>query len=156
MVSCGKFNSYFFYKLEFQEIPDKITLPGILIGLIAATAYPALLKETTNFSSFLNSFLGILAGGGSLYLLGFLGEVIFKKQAMGGGDIKLLAMVGAFIGWKLTILAFFLAPFFGVIIGIIAKVKHGKEVNPYGPYLSLGTLLSIFYGEEIIKRIFLI
>jgi len=145
-----------FIDLKFQEIPDVITLPGILIGLGAALFYPPLMGRTEILPSALQSFLGILAGGGSIYALGFVGEIIFKKEAMGGGDVKLLAMIGAFLGWKLAIFVFFLAPFFGAAVGITLKIKEGKEIIPYGPYLSLAAICAMFYGDIILRRLFFI
>ncbi|OGW75284.1 MAG: hypothetical protein A2Z72_00925 [Omnitrophica bacterium RBG_13_46_9] len=145
-----------FIDLEFLEIPDAITLPGIAAGLCLATLYPPLINEVRGVYSFLNSFIGVIAGGGSIYLLGFIGEFIFKKEAMGGGDVKLLAMIGSFIGWKLVILTFFLAPFFGSIVGIALKIKEGKATIPYGPHLSLAALVAVFYGEDILRKFFLL
>ena len=69
---------------------------------------------------------------------------------MGGGDVKLLAMVGAFLGWQMAILAFFIAPFFGAILGIVVKIRTKESVIPYGPFLSLGALISLFWGNKII------
>lgn len=143
-----------FIDLEFQEIPDTITLPGIVAGLGLAALYPPLMGKVSNFSSLLNSILGVIAGGGSVYLSGFIGEFIFKREAMGGGDVKLLAMIGSFIGWKLALFTFFLAPFFGSIVGILLKIREGRDIIPYGPYLSLAAFVALFYGEEILRRLF--
>ncbi|MFH1790515.1 MAG: prepilin peptidase [Candidatus Omnitrophota bacterium] len=142
-----------FIDFERQEIPDIITLPGIAAGLITVFVYPDLLSQARP-QAMLDSFLGVIIGGGSLYALGFLGEIVFKKEAMGGGDIKLLAMIGAFIGWKLCVVTFFLAPFFGSFTGLILKIRDGKEVIPYGPYLSLAALVSVLWGANIIKYFF--
>ncbi|NQT23048.1 MAG: prepilin peptidase [Candidatus Omnitrophica bacterium] len=143
-----------FIDFEHHEIPDIISLPGIAIGLILSFMYPALLSKATGLQAFFDSLIGVIIGGGSLYILGFLGEIVFKKDAMGGGDIKLLAMIGAFLGWKLIILTFFIAPFFGAIAGIILKIKEGGEIIPYGPYLSFASLISLLYGDRIIRIIF--
>ena len=145
-----------FIDLRFHEIPDVITLPGIIIGLILAGLYPPLMGKLKNLPSLLDSLLGVLAGGGSIYLAGFIGEFIFKKESMGGGDVKLLAMIGSFIGWKLALFTFFLAPFFGSVVGIALKVKQGRSVIPYGPHLSLAALVAILYGEEILRKLFLV
>lgn len=142
-----------FVDFERQEIPDVITLPGILIGLVLSCIYPDFLGETRPLA-LLNSFLGVLAGGGSLYLVGFLGELVFRKEAMGGGDVKLLAMVGAFLGWKLALLAFFIAPLFGSFVGIALKMKEGKEMIPYGPYLSLASFIALLWGNDIMNFLF--
>ena len=100
------------------------------------------------------SVLGALAGGASIYIIGFLGELAFKKEAMGGGDVKLMAMIGSFLGWKLVALAFFIAPLFGSIVGIILKIRSGRETIPYGPYLSLAALVAVFFGERIMRLLF--
>ena len=140
-----------FVDFEIQEIPDEISLGGLAVGLILSVAFPSILNEGTRLNGFLNSFLGALAGGGMIYVMGILGEFAFKKEAMGGGDVKLLAMIGSFLGWKLTILTFFIAPVFGAVVGIILKIKEGKDTIPYGPYLSLGAVVAIFFGENILR-----
>jgi len=145
-----------FVDLKIHEIPDEITLSGIALGMGIAVLYPPLMNKTGNLSSFMDSFFGVLAGGGSIYLLGYIGEFIFKREAMGGGDVKLLAMIGAFLGWKLTLFTFFLAPFFGSLVGIVQKIKEGKDIIPYGPYLSIAAVVAIFFGGEILRRLFLI
>ncbi len=145
-----------FIDLRFREIPDIITLPGIILGLCLAALYPPLMGKSGNLSSLLDSFLGVIAGGGSIFITGLIGKFIFKKDAMGFGDVKLLAMIGAFIGWKLAIFTFFLAPFFGSIAGIPLKIKRGESDIPYGPHLSLAAFVAILYGEEILRKLFLI
>jgi leader peptidase (prepilin peptidase)/N-methyltransferase len=94
--------------------------------------------------------IGVLVGGGCIYLMGLLGDFLFKKESMGGGDVKLLAMIGAFLGWKMAILTFFIAPFFGAVLGIIEKIRTNDTAIPYGPFLVLGALISLFYGDQII------
>ena len=143
-----------FVDFEIQEIPDEVSIGGLAVGLILAIAFPSILNETTRLNSFLNSFLGALAGGGMIYVMGMLGEFAFKKEAMGGGDVKLLAMIGAFIGWKFVVLTFFLAPVFGSVVGVILKIRYGKDIIPYGPYLSLAAVCSIFFGERILHLLF--
>ena len=140
-----------FVDFEIQEIPDEVSLGGLVAGLALSVAFPSILNEVTRLNGFINSSLGALAGGSMIYAMGMLGEFAFKKEAMGGGDVKLLAMIGSFLGWKLTILTFFIAPAFGAVVGIILKIKEGKETIPYGPYLSLATVVSIFFGEKILK-----
>ncbi len=143
-----------FVDFEIQEIPDEVSIGGLGLGLALAVTFPSILNETTRLNGFLNSILGALAGGGMIYVMGMLGEFAFKKEAMGGGDVKLLAMVGAFIGWKLVLLTFFLAPVFGSVVGIILKIRHGRDIIPYGPYLSLAAVCSIFFGEKILRMLF--
>jgi leader peptidase (prepilin peptidase)/N-methyltransferase len=74
---------------------------------------------------------------------------------MGGGDVKLLAMIGAFLGWQKAILTFFLAPFFGLIIGVINLIFKKDHTIPYGPFLSLAALLSLLWADKIIGLIFI-
>ncbi len=82
-----------------------------------------------------------------------LGDFLFKKESMGGGDVKLMAMVGAFMGWKMAILAFFIAPFFGAVYGIIEKIRTKDTAIAYGPFLVLGALICLFWGNAIIDWI---
>ncbi len=132
--------------LYHQIIPDVISLPGIGIGLLTSLVLPHLTP--------LNSLTGVLLGGGSLFLVATLYQWFFKREGMGGGDVKLLAMVGAFLGWKAVILTILLSSFIGSITGIIFIAVKGKDLKyaiPFGPFLSLGAVLSLFWGEEIVR-----
>jgi len=132
--------------LYYQIIPDVISLPGIGVGLIASLILPQI--------AFFNSLIGVLLGGGSLFIVGTLYQWIFKREGMGGGDVKLLAMIGAFLGWKAVILTILLSSLIGSITGIIIMVLKGKDFKyaiPFGPFLSLGAVMALFYGEEIIR-----
>lgn len=140
-----------FIDFSHQIIPDEITLGGIAAGLVVSFIYPPLHYETARLASIFASLKGLLTGGLSIYLIGKFGELIFKKESMGGGDVKFLGMIGTLLGWQKTILIFFISPMFGSIVGIIMKIKYKKEIIPYGPYLSLGTLIMIFWGEKILQ-----
>ncbi|MCB9771160.1 MAG: prepilin peptidase [Candidatus Omnitrophica bacterium] len=120
------------------------------VNFFAAYIPPALLPYALSLSAALS---GYIVGGGAIYLMGLVGDVIFKKESMGGGDVKLMAMVGAFLGWKLALLAFFIAPFFGAVYGVIEKIRTKDSAIAYGPFLVLGSLLSLFYGNQIIQWI---
>jgi len=143
-----------FVDLEIREIPDEISLGGLVAGLIFVSVSPGMLSAASWNKALILSILGAAAGGGSIYLMGFFGEMVFKKEAMGGGDVKLMAMIGAFLGWKLALLTFFLAPIFGSVAGLIQKAKDGPSIIPYGPYLSLAAIASIFWGDKILSIIF--
>jgi leader peptidase (prepilin peptidase)/N-methyltransferase len=146
-----------FIDIAIREIPDEISLWGIVIGLILSVIFPQLHGDgLPRLIALRSSFLGLLAGGGSIYVTGLIGDAIFKKESMGGGDVKLMAMVGALIGWKLALLTFFLAPFFGSVAGIALKIKKGESFIPYGPFLSLACLISIIWGERIINWLFVV
>ncbi len=143
-----------FVDFEIQEIPDEVSLGGLAVGLLLSVIFPSIFNEPSRGHSFLNSFLGAVAGGATIYAMGMLGEFAFKKEAMGGGDVKLLAMIGSFIGWKMVLLAFFIAPLFGSIVGVIVKIRQGKDIIPYGPYLSLAAVTSILWGDRILSFLF--
>jgi len=143
-----------FIDFEHRLIPDVITIPGIFIGLFASFLFPPLLGETKALSALLNSFAGVLVGGGSIYLLGVLGKLAFKKEAMGGGDVKLMSMVGAFVGWKLVLFVFFVAPFLGIAPGIISKIKEKNDTIPYGPYISIAAIIAVLWGGKILWMFF--
>jgi leader peptidase (prepilin peptidase)/N-methyltransferase len=131
--------------LYHQIIPDVISLPGIGVGLLASLVLPQL--------TFFDSLIGFLLGGGSLFLVATLYQWLFKREGMGGGDVKLLAMIGAFLGWKAVILTILLGSLVGSITGIIIMVLKGKDFKyaiPFGPFLSLGAVIALFYQNEII------
>jgi len=143
-----------FIDMKHKEIPDRLSIPGIFIGIILSFVFPVLHGASSNVAGLLSSLKGALAGGGSIYALGVFGYILFRKEAMGFGDVKLMAMIGAFLGWKLTILTFFLAPFFGSVVGIGLKIKTGDSLIPYGPFLSLASLAALLLGNHILSYLF--
>jgi len=140
-----------FIDLEFQIIPDRISIVGIFLGIILSIAFPTLQASFNWRNALLNSVAGVLVGGGLIYLAGFLGQLAFKKESMGGGDVKLMAMLGAFLGWKLAVLIFFLAPFFGAPIGIYVKFIKKQDIIPYGPFISLASFITMLWGHKILS-----
>jgi leader peptidase (prepilin peptidase)/N-methyltransferase len=135
-----------FIDLNEQIVPDVISLPGIVIGFIISFFVP--------YISFLNSVLGVVFGGGIILIIGLAGSAIFKKEAMGGGDVKLAAMIGAFLGWRYIIISLFLGFFLGALTGIIlilSKIKSREDVVPFGPFIVLGSFITILWGEKIIS-----
>ena len=116
------------------------------VGLLGSLVLPHL--------SFLTSLGGLLLGGGSLFLVATIYQWLFKREGMGGGDVKLLGMIGAFLGWKAVILTILLSSLIGSFIGILVMVLKGKDFKyaiPFGPFLSLGAVLTLFYGEAMIR-----
>ncbi|HDZ62180.1 MAG TPA: prepilin peptidase, partial [Nitrospirae bacterium] len=100
------------------------------------------------------SITGVLLGGGLYYAIAVLGRALLKKEAMGGGDIKMMAMVGGFLGWKGVILTTFLGSLFGSVIGILLIIMKGREWGsriPFGPYLAAGAIICLFSGQEIMN-----
>ena len=157
VMGCG-FIVATFVDFEYRIIPDEISIGGMIAGVIfsflipemhdvVASGRPLILVHLHSLGL---SLLGALIGGGSIYLMGMLGDFLFKKESMGGGDVKLMAMVGAFMGWQMAILTFFIAPFFGAIYGIIEKIRTKDTAIAYGPFLVLGALLCLFYGDPIL------
>lgn len=134
-----------FIDLDHQIIPDVISLPGIPLGLLASFALPDI--------TYKESLIGIAAGGGLLLAVAMGYEFLAKKEGMGGGDIKLLAMIGAFLGWKAVLFTIFSGSLIGTVIGISLMAAQGKDSKyaiPFGPFLSMGALLYLFFGEPII------
>ena len=142
-----------FIDIEHKIIPDEISVGGIIVGLIFCLLIPELQKTSSYLLAFGRSLMGVLIGGGAIYAMGLLGDFIFKKESMGGGDVKLLAMIGAFMGWQSALLTFFIAPVFGGIVGIIVKIRTKESVIPYGPFLALGALICLFWSEPLITWI---
>ena len=140
--------------LRYKIIPDGITLPAIVIGLVVSAIFPQIHGQETRVSGFLQSFLGMLAGGGFLYVVGTVAEWVLKKEAMGGGDVKLLAAVGAVIGWRGVVWTIFVASFVGSIGGLYLRLTKGEELIPFGPYLALGAFLYLFVGPTAIEWYF--
>ncbi len=96
----------------------------------------------------------MLLGGAILYLLAVSWKVFFKKEAMGGGDVKLLAMVGSFVGWMFTLVTIMIAAFIGALVGgtlIFLKKKARSDYIPFGPFLALGSIIIILWGERILQ-----
>ncbi len=140
-----------FVDLEFQIIPDEISLGGLVIGLAASFLFPALHGTSSHLVSLGRSVIGMLVGGGILYGTGIIGDIIFRKESMGGGDIKLLAMAGSILGWKLVLLTFFMAPVIAVLPGLLVLMIKRSHVIPYGPFLSISLLIVLFEGNTILR-----
>jgi leader peptidase (prepilin peptidase)/N-methyltransferase len=137
----------FFIDLKHRIIPDTLTLPGVALGF--------LMSFLVSSPSVLNSLLGIAVGGGMFYLAAVLGELLFKKESMGGGDIKLAMMLGAFLGWQNILLILLISSFLGSLIGGLAllfskDVKQTRTI-PFGPFLALGAIVAMFLGDSIIS-----
>ena len=142
---------------ETGLIPDEITLGGSLVGLGASFFLPELHQTSLSTAAVGKSLLGLLVGGGIIYLTGLAGNWIFQRelmkrgleQSMGGGDVKLLAMVGAFLGWEKVLLVFFTAPFLGLPFALYQRFAKKEAVIPYGPFLSIAAGVYFFYGQSV-------
>lgn len=133
-----------FIDLDHQIIPDVISLPGIPVFFLGAVFVMNL--------RVLDAFLGLLIGGGVLYGVAFFYELITKREGMGGGDIKLLAMIGAFLGWQSLLFVLLVSSFVGAAVGITIMIVRGRDMKyavPFGPFLSLGAFAYLFFGAEL-------
>ena len=139
-----------FIDIEHWVIPDELSIPGTVIGLLLSVAYPKLQGEVSRLQALGDSFFGIIFGFVSLYLIGALGRIAYKKEAMGGGDLTLFMFIGAFLGWKLTVVAFFLAPVFGSLVGVPKLLMKKQETIQYGPFLVLAAFACIMVREDIL------
>jgi len=138
-----------FIDLEHYIIPDVISLSGIVVGFVCSFFIPSL--------GWFNSLIGILVGGGSLFLVATLYQMFTGKEGMGGGDIKLLAMMGAFFGWKAVPFIVFISSVAGSVIGLtlmVVQKKDAKLAIPFGPFLALGALVYIFFGRQVLHWYF--
>jgi leader peptidase (prepilin peptidase)/N-methyltransferase len=142
-----------FIDLEHYIIPDEISLPGVVIGLLLSLLPETITDGQLVTSSVVDSLIGCVVGGGLLYLTALFSLVAFKKEGMGGGDIKLLAMVGAFLGWKMALMTIVVGSVFGAFVGvalILLRLKERGGYIPFGPYLALGAFLSMMWGDQIL------
>ncbi len=134
-----------FIDLDHQIIPDVISLPGIVVGFLTILLVP--------WISWLDSLLGILLGGGSLWLVAEVYHRLTGQEGMGGGDIKLLAMMGAFLGWQAVLPVIFFASLVGSLVGVplmLLKRADGKLAIPFGPFLALGGLVYLLWGQQLL------
>ena len=160
-----------FIDAEHMILPNAITYPGILFALITRVAVPYLAGPAhfddlpqlqgllpPNYPlwlvSLIGAVIGALAGGGSLWLMGFLWERLRGVEAMGLGDVKMMFMVGAFLGWRLTILTILIGAFTGSLVGIAMMVRRGdrnlQTMLPFGIFLGIGSIVSLLIGARII------
>ncbi len=125
-------------------IPDVIVVPGMILGLSASTFLLPV--------GWINALIGMVLGGGILWMLAILSPYLFGKEGLGGGDIKFLAMIGAFLGWRNVLLTLFLASFTGAAAGVslmaFRRIERGQYLS-FGPFLAAGAVVSLFFHREI-------
>jgi leader peptidase (prepilin peptidase)/N-methyltransferase len=161
-----------FIDAEHQILPNKITYPFMLFAIIARVVLPLLMNEPyfddltngllqkfptqpTWVVSLIGALIGAIAGGGFLWLVGFLWEKLRGVEAMGLGDVKMMLGFGAFLGWRLTLLAIFIGVLTGSIVGIALMVKRGdknlQSMLPFGIFLGIGSVVALLLGKLIIN-----
>jgi len=158
-----------FIDAEHMILPNVITYPGVLFALLTRLLLPYLVSPA-HFDdlpqllaafpklplwavSLIGSAIGALIGGGSLWLMGFLWEKLRGIEAMGFGDVKMMLMVGAFLGWRLTLLTIMMGALSGSIAGIAVMIKRGRNLQmmlPFGIFLGIGSIISLLFGARII------
>jgi leader peptidase (prepilin peptidase)/N-methyltransferase len=161
-----------FIDAEHMILPNVITYPGIVFALIARLAIP-LLSGSPHFddlpmlmhgmlsgmpiwaASLVGAFIGALVGGGSLWLMGWTWEKLRGIEAMGLGDVKMMFMVGAYLGWRLTILNIFVGVLSGSLIGMALMARRGKRdmqmLLPFGVFLGIGAIVALLVGSSIVE-----
>ncbi|MCS6770571.1 MAG: prepilin peptidase [Kiritimatiellae bacterium] len=140
-----------FIDLDFMIIPDRISLGGMVAGLAVSGLLPSLHGKTEWTESLLDSLIGLSAGAGLLFAVALLGKLVFKKDAMGLGDVKLLGAIGALLGWQAILFTIFLSSLLGSAVGV-ALIASGRSAwqsrIPYGPYLSASAAIWILGGHS--------
>lgn len=135
-----------FIDLDHQIIPDVLTLPGIPVFFLLAIFVVKI--------PWLEALIGLLIGGGVLFAIAFVYELLTKREGMGGGDIKLLAMIGGFLGWKSLIFILLFSSFSGAIVGIAAMIIKKQDMKyavPFGPFLSAAAVAYLFWGNAFMR-----
>ncbi|HEV7797728.1 MAG TPA: prepilin peptidase [Pyrinomonadaceae bacterium] len=161
-----------FIDAEHMILPNAITYPGIVFALVARAALPYLMGRPYFDdldmlmggvlagmplwgASLVGAFIGALVGGGSLWLMGWIWEKLRGVEAMGLGDVKMMFMVGAYLGWRLTILNIFMGVFSGSLIGIALMLRQGKRnmqmLLPFGVFLGIGAIAALLVGSQIVE-----
>ena len=128
--------------LYHQIIPDELSLPGIVLGFMAALILPDVTWQ--------ESLLGIVCGGGIFLLVAYGYEKIAGREGLGGGDVKLLAMIGAWLGYQSILIVVIISSFLGAAIGITLMMIKGKDFKmaiPFGPFLAVAAFLYLFWGD---------
>lgn len=136
-----------FIDLQHKIIPDVLSLPGIVVGFVFS-----LLPFSS--LSWMDSMIGIAGGGGFLLLVGLAFEKMTGREGMGMGDVKMLAMIGAWMGWRALLFIILLSSLAGSLIGgaLLLLSRQGVRTRiPFGPFLALGTLIYLFFGHEIVS-----
>lgn len=146
--------------LDTYLLLDVLTKPGMAIGL-AAGLWPGVAGRLAgdpsvppSLDSLLASVFGLLVGGGVVWLVRVVGSRVFRKEAMGFGDVKYLAMIGAFLGWQEALLTLFLACVCGAALGTVGLCFGASARIPFGPYLAVGALAAMFAREPTFEFLF--
>ena len=171
LMFVGALVALVFIDAEHMILPNAITYPGIAFAVVARLVLPYLMGRpyfddlpglTAGLlsgmplwaASLIGAFMGALIGGGSLWLMGWTWEKLRGIEAMGLGDVKMMFMVGAYLGWRLTILTIFLGVLSGSVIGIVLMMRQQQKnmqmLLPFGVFLGIGSVIALLIGPQIV------
>lgn len=147
-----------FIDLDVRIVPDAISLPGIAVGVVFSVVAKYLIGDPSEvIPTPFSAVVGILAGGGFLFAVAWIYERLTGIDGMGGGDIKLLAMIGAFLGWPSIPFTIFLASLTGSVVGLGVMLATGagrRLALPFAPFLCVGAAVHLFFGRELVSFYF--
>ena len=140
-----------FVDFEHLIIPDRVTLGGMVAGVVLSVLFPALHDKTDWINSLKTSIVGLVFGSGLLWIVAELGRIAFKKDAMGLGDVKLLGAIGAFLGWRGVLFTVMVSSVLGSVVGMYLILSHQKRWQsriPYGPYIAAAAIVWVLGGDS--------
>lgn len=142
-----------FVDFEHFIIPDSVTIGGMAAGMILSGLVPSMHGTDLWWLGLLRAGVGLATGFGLLLAVAWIGELIFKKEAMGFGDVKLMGAIGAFLGWQAVLFTLFAASLLGSVCGLLMIACGGVKLQsriPFGPYLAAGAMVWLFWGPAIL------
>lgn len=142
--------------MTYCIIPNGTNLIILIGSAIVSVAIPLLFKLKDGvFDTVINCLIGFAVGGLSLFVINLISRLVFGRDGMGGGDMKMMFGIGLLLGWKLTVFGMLLAFVLGAIIGVLLRIFSRSEEEmveiPFGPYLALGSVVSTLFGNGIIS-----
>ncbi len=146
--------------LKYKEIYTVVTNVGMVLALAASAIFPALHGHSElpdwfgggRLDGLIRSAVGLAVGGGMIWITAILGRLAFRREAMGFGDVLLMGLIGAVLGWEAAVLTYFLAPFFGLIYGIWNLALHKDREVPYGPFLSMAAVVVMLARSTVVEH----
>ena len=145
---------------ELRIIPDSVTIGAMMLAPICSVLVPDLHRNPAMGRTFLFSqdsvlgslsacLVGMAVGALATWLAGAFGKLLFRREAMGIGDVKFMAALGGFLGWQPLLLTFFIAPILGSVVGLIYMARTKDHHIPYGPFLSIAAVVTMLWGDRI-------